>query len=193
MGQQLTCTHAAAPPRLQVLNICSNPEVDRIPLAPAAAAALQRLCCDLPALADAGSGALLRGAPSLAEVDVLWGHAGVRPRSWDEPWFAEARQELQQGEQAALAALREAPALRLVAVEGACAAALNRGFSPASIPPDASAAFVMLHLVRPANEAARAAWAQWLPGIEVGSVHMHLGPGRRLPDFDKPEWDTCEA
>lgn len=80
-----------------------------------------------------------------------------------------------------LQAFQALPRLRLVSVHSKLAAVLGGhcgpNFGPTSGAPAAEAAL-------------QAAWAQLLPGKEVLSIHAHRGEGRRLPNFDRPEWDA---
>lgn len=157
----------------QVLNVCYN-SLRAVPLARDDCRALQRLCCDLSALA--GSGHLLGEMPALEEVDVLWCH-----RKAQSPPLRPSAEECKRarGQQAAaLAALRSAHRLRVVGLEDSLASALGGGSGSW----DGEAYWA-------AGAAAREAWERDLPGKKVVQVHTHLGPGRRMPDYGQLAWD----
>lgn len=155
-------------PLVQVLNVCYNNWLPAVPLGPGDCRALQRLCCDLEPLA--GSNDLLAEMPALEVVDVLWRFDKDGPG----PGALECEEARDYYQAAALAALRQAPRLRLVGLAGWLACALGGSNGKFSLEAQATA---------------RAAWQRKLPGTEVVHVHTHLGEGRRMPEYGGREWD----
>lgn len=163
--------------RLEVLDVSGNAErLSAIPLMPRDCAALRCLTCDLPALAAPGSAALLQRMAALEEVDVLW---ATTMALTDLQLLSLAQcLLLQDPEQAAL---RAAPRLALVTLEVRLAEVLG-GRADRGGPVDDVAA-----------GAGVAAWQAELPGKSVQTLHTHLGPGRKLFDYDsRPTYEAVD-
>lgn len=76
---------------------------------------------------------------------------------------------------------RAAPRLRLVALENGLAAKLGGYDGSAHNAAKVAGIAAAVH-----------AWGEALPGTAVTTLHTHMGPGRRLPDFDNPAYETAD-